>query len=98
MEQAAQPKPLTHLTKFVPLRSICLSLDDVKAIYDRLALIVDEQADAEIGALVKPENKSDDEWAEYIKAARENAFKIITTIAGRLLDSEYINRCFNHTE
>lgn len=43
--------------KKIPLRSLLISLDDLKKTYDRLASEVGEQAEREIAELVKPEDK-----------------------------------------
>ncbi len=83
MSHAGHVPPLTHLTKHLPINSVRLSLADISSIYERLTLVVAEQAEVELTALVKPPEKTDDEWNDYINRARETAFKITTTITGR---------------
>jgi hypothetical protein len=75
--------------KETPISSVRVSMADVIKIYERLSLQLAEQAQREIGALKKNENQTDAEFETVKKNARENAFKITVTIAGRAGESLY---------
>ncbi len=65
-----------------PLHSINLSLEDVRKIFGRLSDYVGEQADREIGQLVKPEDQDEAEFEENKTKLREEAFRITVTVSG----------------
>jgi hypothetical protein len=73
----------TYLEKRVPISAIRLSLADIKTIYDRLALQLEEQANFEIGVVKRTEGQTDEQFEAFKKNAREKAFKITTSIIGR---------------
>lgn len=70
-------------SKNIPLKSLLISLGDLKKIYDRLTSEVADQGEREIAALVKPEEKSDEEWEAHTKQLRDVAFKVTVTITGK---------------
>ena len=69
--------------KTVAIGAVKLSLQDVATIYDRLAIQVSEQADREIASLIKGAEQSDEQFEQYKTNARERAFRITVTLAGR---------------
>ncbi|HYM18075.1 MAG TPA: hypothetical protein VEU06_05885, partial [Micropepsaceae bacterium] len=75
---------LLHLPrKVVPLVAIKLNLDDVVSIYQRLLQQVNEQADYELSRLKRQDNQTEEAFQDYIKRARDQAFKITITVTGR---------------
>ena len=57
------------------------SLEDIKNIYKRLAIEVDDQATREINEMQKPADQSEDEFKKYKNDARK-AFRVTVTITG----------------
>jgi hypothetical protein len=72
-----------HLQKQIPVLAVQLSLTDVKTIYERLVLQLAEQANMEIAAAVKTEGQTDEQFEIFKKNARDQAFKVTTSIVGR---------------
>lgn len=68
--------------KRIPLHSLAISLEDVTRIYQRLRRHVEEQAALEIGSLIKPAEKTDQEWQAELEEVRNRAFRITITISG----------------
>lgn len=75
--------PLHLPRKFIPLKAIQLSLDDVRNIYNRLTIQLGEQADHELSKLVKADNQTEADFATYKLNVREGAFKTTVTVVGR---------------
>lgn len=69
-------------TRNVPIRSISLSLSDVQRVFERLLLIVSREGDEKIGALVRPDELSDEAWSARKVEIKSNAFCITVTIRG----------------
>jgi hypothetical protein len=79
-----------HLPRKVsPINSIRLSMADVVTIYERLSLQLAEQAQREINGLKKNDNQTEAEFGTFKANAREKAFKVTVTIAGRAGESLY---------
>ena len=70
-------------TRNVPIRSISLSLADVKQIFDRLQPIISKEGDDKVAELVKPQESTEEQWAARKVEIKSNAFRITVTIQGQ---------------
>lgn len=68
--------------KEIPLAAYTLEISDVRKIFERLSGHVNNQADREIGELVKPDDREEEEWERVISEERKRAFRITVTIRG----------------
>lgn len=73
-------KPLPG--KNVPIRSITLSLSDIRRIYERLLVHVSAEGEREVNALLKPDDKTDEEFEETKQGILSRAFRVTVTIKG----------------
>jgi len=72
-----------HLKKYVPLRSIRVSLADIQNIFEKFRGQVNEQAEIEISQVVRQPNQTEEQFETVKKNARQRAFKVLVTISGR---------------
>ena len=80
--------PIIHdQQKSVQIRSVMISMTDVKKIFDRLYKQVSEEAETTIRKLKKPENQSTEDFEKEIEEIREQAFRITITIEGKTGDN-----------
>jgi hypothetical protein len=70
-------------TRNIPIRSISLNLSDVQKVFERLLLIVSREGDEQIGALVRPDELTDEQWSLRKAEIKSKAFRVTITIRGR---------------
>jgi hypothetical protein len=70
------------INKRITLRTLTISLDDVRRIFERLLKQVEEEAERQTKELVRPPGQTPEEFTNQIAAARKKAFRITITITG----------------
>ena len=70
------------IRKDIPLRARKISLLDIKRIFERLSLHLEEEAERQTQALVRPAKQAEAGFKEQVAVARKNAFRITVTISG----------------
>lgn len=74
---------MRHPAKQIPIKAVRLSLEDVRRIFERLQVHVEAEADRVLGQFVRPEGKSDEEFAAEKSDIKARAFRITVTVGGR---------------
>jgi len=69
-------------SKITPLQSFQVSMEDVARIFARLEGLVKEQGQTELAMLIRPENKSDDEFVKDKNQLLSSAYRVTVTIEG----------------
>lgn len=70
-------------SKQTPIKSISISMANVKKVFQLLSAQVAKQANIELQELKKGESQSDEDFREYKKNARNSAFQVLITITGK---------------
>lgn len=70
------------VTKRISIRGVTVSLADVRKIFERLSAHLEEEADRQTKALIKPPDQTQDEFDQHVALARSNAFRITVTVTG----------------
>ena len=71
-----------YINKFIPLRSISVTLADIEKMFERLKVYLNDEADRQIKATSLPQGKTESEFADEMNLARTRAFRITVTIKG----------------
>lgn len=79
----AQSSELKRLAKTIPIGGVKIALKDVAAIFERLSLQVQEQAEIDTSQLVKVATQSQEDFENEIKGLRREVYKVTAFITGR---------------
>lgn len=74
---------MRHPAKKIPIKSISVSLDDIRRIFERLHAHVMDEGTREISALKKPEDKPQEQFDAEMADLKSRAFRITVTVGGR---------------
>ena len=74
--------PVQNLKKFTPIRSVIVSIEDVKKIHGRLIQHVQEEGKLSVDKFNKPDNVSNEEFEDEKKRIEQQAFRVSITVVG----------------
>jgi hypothetical protein len=85
-EIANAPNPAAfegrHWERRSAITGYSFTLADIKKIYTELDAVSKTEGEHIIAALTKPDDRSDDDWQQYIDNVRARAFRLTVTIVG----------------
>lgn len=74
---------MRHPAKRIPIKSVRVSLADLRKIYERLLVLVDAEGSKAIAGITRPDNKSEEDFSIEMASLKAKAFRITVTIGGR---------------